>query len=216
MIEWLNQLSADVMVLIEVTHPLIAYSVLAFASFFENVFPPAPGDVITVFGASLVATGHLSFLGVFVSTTIGSVAGFYLFFLIGRRMGRHYFLERDIKFLPKEAFFKVESWFEKHGYNIVVANRFLSGVRSVISIFCGVTQLRTGKTLLYATISAVVWNLLLISTGIILGENWETIKVFLSQYMQVVISLIILATITVLIGRYVKRRRLAQSNSSLP
>ena len=206
MSEWISQLITDTMQLIQSIDPFFSYSMLAVASFIENIFPPAPGDVITVFGASLVGTGHLDFIWVLFSTTLGSVAGFMAYFFLGRRLGKRFFMAKDYAFLPKDAFAKTELWFSKYGYSIVIANRFLSGLRSVISLFCGISQLNVGKVLIYSTISALLWNTILIYLGSILGQNWDLVKSYLSQYGQIVVSLMILTGIVFFIRKRFKNR----------
>ena len=58
------------------TDPILAYLVLFISAFVENVFPPIPGDSVTILGAYLVGTGILNFWGVYLATTAGSLAGF--------------------------------------------------------------------------------------------------------------------------------------------
>ena len=110
------------------------YIFLFISAVVENVFPPIPGDTITAFGAFLVGTGRLRFLLVYVVTTVGSVVGFLLLYFIGRYLGRNFFMERDYSFFSKESIVSAEVWFQKYGYWVVLFNRFLPGVRSVISI----------------------------------------------------------------------------------
>ena len=154
--EWLSELTNVLIHYIQNLNPLYAYLILVFASYFENIFPPAPGDLITVFGASLVGTGHLTFFGVLISTTIGSVMGFMTYYYIGLKLERSFIETNRFKFLPKEAFEKAEKWFEIYGYKIVLANRFLSGIRSIISLFCGMSMLDVKRVVIYSTISALI------------------------------------------------------------
>ena len=67
---------------LETANPLWAYFILFISAFIENIFPPIPGDTVTVFGAYLVGRGLLSFWGVWISTTLGSIAGFMAIFAI--------------------------------------------------------------------------------------------------------------------------------------
>jgi membrane protein DedA with SNARE-associated domain len=72
---------------LEQIDPLVAYIILMISAFVENVFPPIPGDTVTVIGAYLVSTGRLGFWGVYVSTTVGSVIGFFTMYLLGLKLG---------------------------------------------------------------------------------------------------------------------------------
>lgn len=161
----------------------VIYVVLGISAFVENVFPPIPGDTITAFGAFLVGTGRLHFFGVYLSTTLGSVAGFVFLFWVGRIVGRRFFIERDYWLFKAEDIIRAEAWYKKYGYFLVLLNRFFPGIRSVISVAGGITGLRLLKVTLYALLSASVWNLVWISLGYVLGRNWETVRENLGQIM---------------------------------
>jgi len=59
---------------------------------------------------------------------------------------------------------------------VVLANRFLPGIRSVISLVSGIARLNLWYVLLLSVISASIWNLIWIQAGFLLGNNWETVK----------------------------------------
>ena len=155
--------------------PLI-YFLLGLSAFVENIFPPAPGDTITAFGAFLVGTKRLHFFGMYVATTLGSLSGFMFLFWIGGVLGRRYFIERDYRFFKAEDIIRAEEWFRKYGYFLILLNRFLPGIRSVISIAGGISKLRVLRVTFLALISCCVWNLIWISVGYTLGSNWETAR----------------------------------------
>jgi membrane protein DedA with SNARE-associated domain len=162
---------------------LLIYILLGLSAFVENVFPPAPGDTITAFGAFLVGTNRLQFLSMFISTTIGSLAGFMFLFWIGRLLGRRFFVERDFWYFKTENIVRAENWFRKYGYFLILINRFLPGIRSVISIVGGISGLQVFKVFLLALISSGVWNLIWIGMGYSLGSNWETAKARIVEIM---------------------------------
>ncbi|MFH1490847.1 MAG: DedA family protein, partial [Pseudomonadota bacterium] len=126
----------------------LLYVCLGISAFMENILPPIPGDTITALGAFLVGVGRLNFLGVYVVTTIGSLLGFLALFWIGRYLGRRFFVDKDFRFFKKEDILRAEAWFGKYGYLLIALNRFLPGVRSVISLGAGVLQLNPYKVAL--------------------------------------------------------------------
>jgi membrane protein DedA with SNARE-associated domain len=152
------------------------YIFLFLSAVIENLFPPIPGDTITAFGAFLVGTGRLDYTLVYIVTTTGSVAGFMSLFLLGKALGKKFFIEKDYKFFSAESIHTAEGWFRKYGYFVVLGNRFLPGIRSVISIVSGISRLGNLKVLIFSMASAAVWNIIWIHTGYLLGNNWETVK----------------------------------------
>lgn len=191
--------------LLEQINPVMAYVVLFFSAIIENVFPPIPGDTVTVIGAYLITTGNLGFWGVYISTSTGSLVGFFIMYIIGLKFGRSFVRSKlKAKIFNEEMFNRVEKWFVKYGYWVILANRFLSGTRSVIALFAGFFHLEWYKVILLGLISALVWNGLLIYAGYLLGVNWELITKIISRYNKIVIILIILAVIAYI---FVKRLR---------
>jgi membrane protein DedA with SNARE-associated domain len=188
----------------------LIYCLLGVSAFLENVFPPAPGDTITAFGAFLVGTNRLQFLAMFISTTVGSLAGFMFLFWIGNLLGRRFFIERDIWYFKAEDIIRAEEWFRKYGYLLILFNRFFPGIRSVISIAGGISKLRVLRVAVFALISCSVWNLIWISMGYTLGNNWETAKEkiegIMSGYNIVFLGLLGILILLLFILNKVKKR----------
>ncbi len=189
----------------------LLYLFLFLSAMVENLFPPIPGDTITAFGAFLVGTGRLNYLIVYIVTTLGSVAGFMQLFFLGKYLEKAFFIEKNYSFFSKESILDAEKWFKKRGYFVVLFNRFLPGVRSVISIVSGISKLNNLKVFLYALISASVWNLIWIHAGYTIGGNWETVKSKLASllynYNYAVGGIFI-----VLLGIFIFKKLKARSN----
>jgi membrane protein DedA with SNARE-associated domain len=189
----------------------LVYLLLAASAFVENVFPPIPGDTITAFGAFLVGTGRLDFMGVYLATTIGSVTGFLFLFWLGLILGRRFFVEREHRFFKAKDILRAEAWFGKYGYWLILANRFLPGVRSVISIAGGIYGLRIATVALLATASSAAWNLIWIFAGYVLGTNWAVVKDTLAKlmfrYNMAILAIGVLLVLVVLIRIGLNRKR---------
>ena len=200
MVDFLNHVFSQV-------SPTVGYLVLFVSAFVENTFPPIPGDTVTVLGAYLITTGFLGFWGVYISTTTGSVIGFFTMYMIGRKFGRSFLhSEKRARFFDGHRIRKVEEWFNRYGYWVIAANRFLSGTRSVISLFAGIFNLKPLSVLLLSLLSAAVWNGALIYAGYQLGVNWERITGLISQYNKIVIVLTIVVAVYFIYRAYRKRR----------
>ncbi len=96
---------------------------------------------------------------------------------------------------------------------MIVANRFLAGTRAVISFFAGMSQLEFWRTTLLCTLSALVWNGVIIYLGMVLGNNWKLGEKILAQYGEVV-SIILGALVLFFVVRWWIRRRRQKSEGS--
>jgi membrane protein DedA with SNARE-associated domain len=180
---------------LETANPLWAYFILFVSAFIENIFPPIPGDTVTVFGAYLVGRGFLNFWGVLISTTLGSIAGFMAVFALAYWIEWKLIEKYRPKWVERSKIDRVEKWFRQYGYWIVLINRFLTGVRSIISVVAGLSKMNTMLVFLLALISCFVWNGALIGLGALLGENWELIGHFLKVYNQIVIIALVVGIV---------------------
>jgi membrane protein DedA with SNARE-associated domain len=169
------------------------YFFLFINAFTEYLFPPFPGDTIMIFGAYLVGTGKLDLLTVYSVSTIGSVLGFLVLFSFGKHYGREFFLRKDYRFFSKGMILQIEDWFQRYGVGLIAANRFFSGVRSAISLFAGIANMKIMITTLAALTSSLIWNAVLIAGGYFLGKNWHLVVTILKRYNQAIVALLVVS-----------------------
>jgi len=177
----------DILARIGTFSPFWIYITLFFFAFVENVFPPSPSDVVIVVGGSLIGTGSINFLFALAFSTLGSILGFILMFYIGSTVDKKIIHSGKIKFIPIESLNKVETWFRKYGYFVVVANRFMPGTRAVISFFAGMSNLDSKKTVILCFVSALLWNTIMLYLGFVFGDNVQTVDEYLTTYSNIVI-----------------------------
>ncbi len=188
-------------------NPDMAYILLFLSAIVENLFPPIPGDTVTLIGAYFVGRGHLSFAGVLVSTTLGSVVGFMILFWIAYKLEKSFFESGRIKWVKQSQLDRVESLFHKFGYWIIAANRFLSGIRSVISISAGMAKLNFITVTALATLSALIWNGVIIYAGAFIGKSWQEIQGYINLYNKFIFSVLVTAGIVALIYYFLFKRK---------
>ena len=198
--------------------PLLVLFLLFAIAFIENLFPPAPSDVLIVLGGALVGFGRLEFVPTLLCATAGSVTGFMLMYKIGDWFGDHILERGKISFIKISTIHKVEEWFRKHGYWVIVVNRFLAGTRAVVSFFAGMSEMKFPVTVLLCAVSALAWNAALVSGGYMLGHNWQQIESYLDTYSRVVTVILVLVAIGLtaryLVSRYHARKKQAQGGGT--
>jgi membrane protein DedA with SNARE-associated domain len=164
-------------------------------AFIENVFPPSPSDLVIVIGGTLIGTGDLNFALSLVFATLGSITGFMLMFYIGSTVDKKLIHAGRFRYIPVNSIDKVENWFRKYGYFVIVANRFMPGTRAVISFFAGISNLDPKKTIILCFISALLWNTIMLYLGFVFGDNIAKVDNYLTTYT----NLVIVATVVVIL-----------------
>jgi membrane protein DedA with SNARE-associated domain len=195
----LNQLSSF--------SPIWIYVTLFLFAFVENVFPPSPSDLVVVVGGSLIATGVINFVPTLILTSLGTVIGFMVLFYIGSTVDKKVIHSGKFKFIPVDAMDKVEIWFNKYGYGIILANRFMPGTRAVISFFAGLSHLDVKKTIMLSAISALAWNALILYLGYIFGDNVDLVDKYLTTYSNIVIGITVVVALFFIIRFYLRKKR---------
>lgn len=189
----------------------LAYGVLFLSAFIENVFPPVPGDTVTLIGAYFVGTGTLEFTWVLVSTTAGSTAGFVTLFFIAYRLGWAFFERKQFRWMKKSRLQKVDNWINRYGYRLILANRFLTGIRSLISVSAGLSHLNIWIVTGLSFVSALLWNAIVIYLGAFIGQSWQEIERYINLYNQVIIGLLILIAAVYAVYYFAYKRKKVKS-----
>lgn len=188
--------------------PFWIYVTLFFFSYIENVFPPSPSDLVIVVGGSLIVSHSIHFVPTLLLTSAGSVLGFMTLFFLGSQLDKKLVRSGKIKFISVSSLDKAEKWFAQYGYLIILGNRFLPGMRSIISFFAGLSELEIIRTALYASISSLLWNAVIIFLGIEFGRNVSKVDRLLSTYSNIVL-IVIAAVVLFFLLRFIFRRKKA-------
>ena len=197
----------DILTRIATFPPVWIYITLFFFAFIENVFPPSPSDVLLVVGGTLIGTGAISFILALAFATLGSITGFMLMFYIGSTVDKKLIHSGRFKHIPVNSIDKVEKWFRKYGYFIIVANRFMPGTRAVISFFAGISNLEPKKTTLLCFISALIWNAIMLYLGFIFGNNVSKVDEYLTTYTNIVIAVTIIVVLFFILRLFFRKRK---------
>lgn len=196
-------------------HEAVALAILFVSSVIEYVFPPFPGDTVTLAGAVLVTAFGWAFLPVFAAVTAGSVAGSAIAFMAGQWLYRRGFLAATTGVRAKEARRQIKGLverFDRHGEAYLVINRFLPGVRTFFFVAAGLANMRLPVVLLYSAVSAGVWNLGIMALGLLIGDHIDRIESLVGAY-SLVAWIAVAVVILVVVVRWVLARRTARNDS---
>ncbi len=150
---------------------------LVVLMFVENVFPPIPSEVVLPLAGFFVARGELSFVGVLLASTLGSVLGSIFLYELARYGGRPFVLRYgSLLRVGPEELDRADAWFERRGPIIVLVGRCIPGVRSLVSLPAGTLKMSRLSYILLTLVGTLIWNTALIGAGWVLGEEWERVS----------------------------------------
>ncbi len=170
----------------------LIYGILLVSAFIENIFPPYPGDLVTLAGVYLAGTGDIAYIGVLISVVSGGLAGAITLYYIGKVSGRRFFETGRGRYLVGRNFERVERSFERHGGGILLASRFISGIRSAIAVFAGIINYDLVRMIVLTAISFILWNGLLMGLMIYFKSNWKLIIDLVKQFNMLFLTIAVL------------------------
>lgn len=190
------------------TNPVAAYILLFFNSALQVLFPPYPGDSLTVFA------GYLSTLGKFNTPLLllfilsGTYLSSVFLYLISLKFGQKII---GIKFVKKyfniNKIHKLENWFNKYGALAIIINKFIPGIGSLTLIAAGLFRLRPVPAFISIGIVTAIHNTFLFMGGRLTGDNINLIKYIVYQYKFYILLAFALISIIYFYIKYLLKRK---------
>ena len=178
----------------------------------ENVFPPIPSEIILPFGGFMTTYTSMTVPGVVIASTAGSVVGAVILYGIGllldvERLEKIIDRFGHILRITKEDVHKADAWFDKYGIWTVLFCRMVPLIRSLISIPAGMSNMKFWLFIAFTTVGTLIWNIILVSVGAALGDNWDRITEFMDVYSNIAYAIIGLGIIIFLVYFFNKKRK---------
>lgn len=170
----------------------------------ENIFPPIPSELVLLLTGFNVSQSRFGYVGAVAFATIGSVAGAWVLYGVGRVLNEERF-ERLLAWAGKFLGFKRKDidkgfdWFERHGGMVVFFGRLVPIVRSVVSVPAGADKMPIVRFSLLTAAGSLVWNSIWVAIGWGLGDQWEKAGVWGDrlQYATIAVGAIVLLWLVV-------------------
>ena len=148
------------------------YSTVTLFMAIESSFIPFPSEAVVPPAAWKAAvTGEMNiFLVVFFATLgalLGALVNYYLALWLGRPIIYRFSNSRigHMCLLSEEKVKHAEEYFDKHGAISTFVGRLVPAVRQLISIPAGLARMGVARFLLYTTLGAGTWNIILAALG---------------------------------------------------
>jgi membrane protein DedA with SNARE-associated domain len=178
----------------------------------ENFGVPTPGETILVAASVYAGTGRLSIVAVGVIAVLAAVIGNSIGYAIGY-FGGHALVLRFGKyvFLTRERWDKAEQFFARRGGLVVVAGRFIEGLRQLAGIIAGTAEMPWKRFMFFNVLGATLWVAVWAPIGYLAGDHIETIYATATRY-----SLYLLIALVLLLAAWIVRAVLRRKRGPVP
>ena len=162
----------------------------------ENIFPPIPSELIMPSAGFAAARGDMSLALVVLMGTLGSVIGTLPLYYVGRAFGEDKLVawaDKHGKWLTLSGkdIRKADAWFDRYGAGAVLFGRLVPGIRSLLSLPAGMSEMPLPRFLIYSAIGSALWSTALAYAGYALGENYDQVEGYIAPVSKVVVGLLV-------------------------
>ncbi len=158
----------------------MGYTGIVSLMFLESSFFPFPSEVVMPPAGYLAWKGEMSLTLVLLAGIAGSLLGALFNYWLAVKLGRPLLLKYGkYFFISEESIDKADKFFQKHGHVSTLVGRLLPVIRQYISLPAGIARMPMKTFMLFTTIGAGAWVIVLTFAGYFLGEHQDLLKEYL-------------------------------------
>ncbi|MDR2453669.1 MAG: VTT domain-containing protein [Bifidobacteriaceae bacterium] len=162
-----------------------------------------PGDSLLFTLGVFIELGHvpvapwLACLSIALSAVAGNQTGYW----IGRLLGPKVFNKPDSRLFKREYVDRTRAFFAKYGGRTIIIAQYVPIVRTFTPVVAGVARMNYRHFVSFNIVAAFSWGIILPLAGMALGQfPW------VGDNIDLIIILIVLASVTPMIVEYLKHR----------
>lgn len=209
-------MSEAIAVWVTETMTSLGYIGIGLLMFLENLFPPIPSELIMPLAGFAVYQGKMALVPAIAAGVIGTMLGAFPWYYLGKLLGENRirnWLDRYGRWLGISAneIDKSKQWFYQHGNKAVFFGRMVPGVRTLISLPAGFSNMPMLQFLIYSTLGTLGWVMFLTFAGYLLGQNYTLIEQYLGPVSKIVVGLLLVAFVVWLVRHRKAQQRKRES-----
>lgn len=164
-------------------------------SFVETLFPPFPGDVLYIALSGLGVSRDIPVLLLWIPGFLGCMASTLILDSMGRSSKLEKMESLVIRASGKNGFERAKRLLASHGAWMLIFSRFIPGIRSLLVVAAASSGMKKSAVLAYTSISVIVWYMLMVFAGMIVGAELDRATDFMAELTAVLLMVTLIAVI---------------------
>ncbi|MFB8789668.1 MAG: DedA family protein [Potamolinea sp.] len=190
----------------------LGYWGIGLLMFAENLFPPIPSELIMPLAGFTVSQGKMNFTLAVLAGVVGTILGAIPWYYAGKLVGEPRLKVLADKYgkwitVSGEDIDKAQRWFNRYGNKAVLIGRLVPGVRTLISLPAGISEMPMIPFLIYSTLGTTMWVMFLTFLGFILGNNYELVDEYMGPLSKIVLGIILVTFVVWVVKRQQQKRK---------
>ena len=194
------------------------YGTVFFLMMLESTVIPVPSELVVSPAAYHAAGGNLNVWLVILFATLGADLGATINYVVAYFVGRPVIYKfansklGKLCLLNQQKVERSEKYFYDHGKVATITGRLIPGIRHLISLPAGLAKMPYHTFLLYTTIGAGVWNIILAALGWYLhsivpeSELNDKIMEYGDYIKWTIIGLVGIGIVFLIVRNYLKKK----------
>jgi membrane protein DedA with SNARE-associated domain len=176
---------------------------------------PIPDETLLTLSGFLIYKGTLHWIPTFIAAYLGSITGISISYAIGSTFGHHIILKYGhYVHINEERLQKAQNWFEKIGLWALLFGYFIPGVRHVVAILAGTSELQLWEFALFAYTGGLIWTATFISIGYFFGDKWSIVLDTVNHHIIIVSIVTLIALLFFFIYKKIKEKKKSDTTIS--
>lgn len=175
---------------------------------------PIPASTLLVASGAFASQGYLNVYLVVLVAFLGNVTGDALGFFIARKYGIHVLERFGLgRIIHSKNFNTMTDYLKQFPQSLIFMTRFMTEVGPTVNILSGLSRVPPRVFFLFESLGELCYVMLYVTSGYLLGAEWESNLAFVAKGAAVIVTLsIFFGTLQVIL--YKKRRaHIAQSHA---
>jgi membrane protein DedA with SNARE-associated domain len=170
-------------------------------------FEFVPAELVLPLAGYWVYEGDMNFWLAVLAGTLGGTFGPLTLYALGRYGGRPFLLKYGKYVLIKEKEIDAaDRFFERYGAGVAFFGRFLPGVRTTISIPCGMAKMNVWAFSIYTFIAMLPITAFYVYLGQKFGPNWKSVGARSEEYMLPVAAVIVVSVVLFILFKKTRKK----------